>query len=99
MLKAIQTRYKGHKFRSRLEARWAVFFDVAGIKWIYEHEGFVINNTPYLPDFFLPEFGYFEVKGKPEYDHNLMQEFSNQSGEIVILAFEEIPFLKTEMGI
>ncbi|MCB6994492.1 hypothetical protein LI177_13475 [bacterium 210820-DFI.6.37] len=26
-LKAIQTEYKGYRFRSRLEARWAVFFD------------------------------------------------------------------------
>lgn len=26
-IKAIDTIYKGYKFRSRLEARWAVFFD------------------------------------------------------------------------
>ena len=26
-IKPIQTRYKGFNFRSRLEARWAVFFD------------------------------------------------------------------------
>ncbi|MBX8476970.1 hypothetical protein K5D38_19535 [Pseudomonas cichorii] len=98
MLKAIQTRYKGHKFRSRLEARWAVFFDAAGIKWIYEQEGFLVNNTPYLPDFYLPELGYFEVKGNPEHDEKLMQEFSNQSGELVIIAFEEIPFLENGNG-
>jgi hypothetical protein len=30
---AIPTRYKGYHFRSRLEARWAVFFDALGIKW------------------------------------------------------------------
>ena len=28
--KAIETRYAGHRFRSRLEARWAVFFDALG---------------------------------------------------------------------
>lgn len=26
-LKVIQTSYKGYRFRSRLEARWAVYFD------------------------------------------------------------------------
>jgi hypothetical protein len=26
-IKAIETRYKGYRFRSRLEARWSVFFD------------------------------------------------------------------------
>ena len=30
-IKAIETYYKGYRFRSRLEARWAVFFDAAGI--------------------------------------------------------------------
>ena len=29
---AIETKYKGYRFRSRLEARWAVFFDALGIK-------------------------------------------------------------------
>jgi hypothetical protein len=27
MIKAIETRYKGYRFRSRLEARWAVRFE------------------------------------------------------------------------
>ena len=31
--KAIETKYKGFRFRSRLEARWAVFFDALGIEW------------------------------------------------------------------
>ena len=33
MIKAIQTEYNGIKFRSRLEARWAVFFDAVGVTW------------------------------------------------------------------
>lgn len=54
-IKAIETRYKGHRFRSRLEARWAVFFDALGIPWHYELEGFELSNgTRYLPDFWLP---------------------------------------------
>ena len=53
MISAIETFYKGYKFRSRLEARWAVAFDVAGIKWEYEPEGFDANGVKYLPDFRL----------------------------------------------
>ncbi len=30
-IKAIETRYKGYRFRSRLEARWAVFFDALSV--------------------------------------------------------------------
>jgi hypothetical protein len=54
-MKAIQTFYKGFYFRSRLEARWAVFFDSLGIPWEYEHEGFERGEDKYLPDFYLPE--------------------------------------------
>lgn len=67
-MRIIQTRYKGYKFRSRLEARWAVFFDTLGIEWDYEVEGFVLaNGNCYLPDFFLKTFNggmYVEVKPK-----------------------------------
>lgn len=53
-IKAIETRYKGYRFRSRLEARWAVFLDSLGVKWEYEPEGFDLESGRYLPDFFLP---------------------------------------------
>ncbi len=64
-MKPIQTSYKGCKFRSRLEARWAVFFDSLGIIWEYEKEGFVLSTgDTYLPDFWLPQLDcFFEVKG------------------------------------
>lgn len=70
--KAIETRYAGHRFRSRLEARWAVFFDAAGIRWQYEVEGYECGTRlswsertiKYLPDFWLPGWGLWaEVKG------------------------------------
>src|SRR3989344_7244241 len=54
MIQPIQTIYKGYRFRSRLEARWAVFFDTLGIKWEYEPEGYNLNGSYYLPDFWLP---------------------------------------------
>ncbi len=64
MIKPIETIYNGYRFRSRLEARWAVFFDVLGVKYEYEPEGFEISNgVNYLPDFYLPEMEtYVEVK-------------------------------------
>jgi hypothetical protein len=78
-IKAIETTYKGYRFRSRLEARWAVFFDTLGIPWKYENEGYQkevdtvdgIKNFRYLPDFFLPcrwgKGGMFvEVKGNKD---------------------------------
>lgn len=55
-MRAIDTRYAGRLFRSRLEARYAVLFDALGIKWDYEPEGFVLDDgSRYLPDFWLPE--------------------------------------------
>lgn len=64
MIKAIETKYKGHKFRSRLEARWAVYFDALNVKWLYENEGYELGNgEAYLPDFYLPKYKiYLEVK-------------------------------------
>ena len=64
-IKAIPTVYKGVKFRSKLEAQWAKFFDSVGIEWAYEQEGCQFEDgTKYLPDFYLPESKqFFEVKG------------------------------------
>lgn len=70
-IKAIETEYAGHKFRSRLEARWAVFFDALGIHWHYEEEGLDLPSGRYLPDFRLERVArhgrqdvWCEVKGR-----------------------------------
>lgn len=68
-IKAIETYYAGCRFRSRLEARWAVFFDTLGIPWEYETQGYWVGvyedrRRRYLPDFWLPETEtWVEVKG------------------------------------
>jgi hypothetical protein len=54
VIKAIETEYKGFIFRSRLEARWAVFWDALNVRWRYEHEGYETKMGRYLPDFWLP---------------------------------------------
>jgi hypothetical protein len=69
-INAIETLYAGCRFRSRLEARWAVFFDHLGVPWQYEPQGFMVGSEghqrPYLPDFYLPGIGtWVEVKGDP----------------------------------
>lgn len=65
-IKAIETAYKGYRFRSRLEARWAVFFDTLGIKWEYEKEGYDLGDgIRYLPDFWLPDHKYW-IEIKPD---------------------------------
>jgi len=62
----IETEYAGCRFRSRLEARWAVFFDALGIRWSYEDQGYELPSGRYLPDFRLldahPDL-WAEVKG------------------------------------
>lgn len=86
-IKAIETRYAGCHFRSRLEARWAVFFDTMGIEWQYEPERFGLGQTmeeeqrciqrSYLPDFYLPKSEtWVEVKGSAEaLDLNYLLQF------------------------
>ncbi|MFE3452423.1 hypothetical protein ACFXJ8_26215 [Nonomuraea sp. NPDC059194] len=68
-IQAIDTRYKGCRFRSRLEARWAVFLDTLGIRWEYEPQGYLVGakRRPYLPDFYLTDLNWWvEVKGPLE---------------------------------
>jgi hypothetical protein len=64
--KAIETRAYGCRFRSRLEARWAVFFTEMEWRWEFEPEGFQTPQGGYLPDFKVhPGTGaarWFEVK-------------------------------------
>ena len=45
----IETVYRGINFRSRLEARWAAFFDQVGWKWDYEP----FDLDGYIPDFLI----------------------------------------------
>lgn len=87
MIKAIETAYKGHRFRSRLEARWAVFFDEIRLEWWYEPEGYILNAGWYLPDFFLPALQiHVEVKPTDSADITKPWEFMRCVGPILIVA-------------
>ena len=77
-IKSIETKYNGYNFRSRLEARWAVFFNSLGIEFRYEHEGYKNEKDFYLPDFEIKlslspriYFKYYvEVKGDKDWIKN-----------------------------
>lgn len=59
----MDTIYDGFHFRSRLEARWAVFFNAMGWKYDYEVECLLLTSGPYMPDFYFPELNIWaEVK-------------------------------------
>lgn len=52
------TEYAGVRFRSRLEATWASFFDLAGMPWEYEP----VRLGGWMPDFRLFDRFLCEVK-------------------------------------
>lgn len=101
---AIRTRYNGYIFRSKLEACWAIFFDAAGIRYVYEQEGYEQewSSKKYLPDFYLPDLD-FHVEVKPErpgYEQEILRakDFIVWGGPIKrLLILSDIPS-KTDDG-
>lgn len=94
----IETRYAGCRFRSRTEARWAVFLDKLEIVWEYEAQGFRLpSGARYLPDFKLPDLKVFlEVKGAEptEKDLEKVREFATAAkdhGYVVLLLVGDVP--------
>lgn len=94
-IKPIETVYNGYRFRSRLEARWAVFFNALNIKYEYEPEGFVLSDgTYYLPDFYLPESKtFFEVKGiMSDKDMHKIKKLIKDSQRPVVIGCSDMSF-------
>ena len=94
-IKAIQTTYNGIRFRSRTEARWAVFMDAAGIPYAYEAEGFYFQDgTTYLPDFWLPDQRTFlECKGvMSDKDLHKIKTLVVESDYEVIVGYPDMKF-------
>lgn len=62
------TTFKGIDYRSKLEAKWAAFFDALDVRVEYEPQGFMFHDPvgqsiSYRPDFYFPEFeAWGEVK-------------------------------------
>jgi|GEM_PF-1538723 len=88
MIGAIETEYAGVRFRSRTEARWAVFFDALGLKWEHEPEAYTDGRTWYTPDFWLPELDRFwEVKGTEDYDLAKVSMLCEVTGKELMVSY------------
>lgn len=86
-LPAIPTVYRGIKFRSKLEAKYARAFDILGISWTYEEVNFMFDDgTCYAPDFYMPDMDtYFEVKGvMTDEDNHKISLLANQGKRVVV---------------
>jgi hypothetical protein len=73
-IKAIKTGYNGVVYRSQLEARYAVFFDLAG--WEYQYEPFRL--TGWIPDFLIqmnPDSKQILAEVKPKKDYFQMVKY------------------------
>lgn len=82
MIQPIQTNFGGISYRSRLEARHAIFFNLIGTEYHYEAISLEVVNDGravkrYLPDFLLPKVFYrdttqrgWHVEIKPEGTYN-----------------------------
>lgn len=86
MIKPLETHYAGFRFRSRMEARWAVFMDALSIPYQYEPEAYQTKAGKYLPDFYIPHIDMFmEVKSPEagERDYNKIRGLTRITGKSV----------------
>jgi hypothetical protein len=98
---AYPTVYNGRQYRSRLEARWAAFFDLLGVK--HEYEPFDLGK--WSPDFRLKcPFGLTilaEVKPIEEFDRDLANRMSaavqgRVPQDTIIMMIGVAPFINDE---
>lgn len=104
-IKPQKTKYGDIIFASRLEARWAVFFDCLGIQ--YEYEPFYSEVETgcrvmyYKPDFYLKKLNKFiEVKPSKPYEKENVKAaaWAKHINEIIILFNLNPPTLELENG-
>lgn len=98
-IKAKPTVYNGNRFRSRLEARWACFFDLLGWKWKYEP--FDLNG--WTPDFIVygKDSRFVLVEIKPFVDGEILKSYQQKiskaaKGHNCIILFDG--FEKSDWG-
>jgi len=79
-LKSKPTYYNGNKYRSRLEARWAAFFDLIG--WKYQYE---IHDFPgWTPDFVIYGKNHIIVEIKPFIDESIIKDYEKRVAKLAI---------------
>ncbi len=89
--KSIETEYSGYRFRSRLEAKYAVFFDFCGWPWSYEPTDF----NGWIPDFAIGDHGVMvEVKpffDRDEWDETIQKiEASGYNGRVLLCGVDPV---------
>ncbi|HEX9086733.1 MAG TPA: hypothetical protein VF867_04325 [Arthrobacter sp.] len=96
--KALEVLYSGKVFRSRLEARWAVFLDLMQVNWDYEPCHYEIGpDLYYLPDFYLPDLQlWLEVKGAPYLDSASMAKCLGSVAGPQPIPLREYPYTPSE---
>lgn len=80
----IPTRYREGNFRSRLEARWAAFFDLVDWSWVYEP----LDEEGWIPDFLVTGAAPFLVEVGPcilPSDYHVKAEKPITSGRLTLV--------------
>lgn len=91
----IPTTYAGVRYRSRLEARWAVFFDLLRWKHVYEPEDF----AGWIPDFaIVHDRGPTYVEVKPFYGYDDGRQYIDEFEGIDVPSGREVLLLGCEVG-
>lgn len=103
MITAIETTYAGVVFRSRLEARWAMFFDAFHLYWRYEYEGFELPSGRYVPDFWLPELQtWVEIKPPFNREYEVEQDrwikTVSHCHDVAVLTRKRVLLFATDFG-
>ncbi|MBG0739031.1 hypothetical protein IV500_06400 [Paeniglutamicibacter antarcticus] len=96
--KAMEVSYSGRIFRSRLEARWAVFMDLLDVNWDYEPSFYQVGEELfYLPDFYLPDHQlWLEVKGAPFMDTASMAKVLASVAGPMRIPLREAPYTASD---
>jgi len=68
-MSSIITYYNDLRFRSRIEAKWACFFDLLNLDWKYEPQDLI----GYIPDFIVDSCLLVEIKGDCKSIDNLQK--------------------------
>lgn len=95
-MKKLKIKYNEYSFKTKTEAKWAVYFETLGIKFQYEDYGFDLGNMNYLPDMYLPELGmWVEIKGRDlnDYEEEKAKRLCIETKQPVLL-LEGDPALK-----
>jgi len=100
-MEAIPTTYSGLQFRSRLEAQYALLFDLLYLDWAYEPAKFTVGlglKKGYIPDFYLKDLKiWVEIKPPNFEDDQKYVDFYEMMGDCFVIIkgspFDSVEFV------